>query len=99
MNGTVKWFNTQKGFGFIKGEDGNDYFVHYKQLPEGTRLNENDAVTFDAVETERGKQAQNVNLGSEESAPEEEAPAEEAPEEEAPAEEAEEEPEKPESEE
>lgn len=90
MNGTVKWFNTQKGFGFIKGEDGNDYFVHYKQLPEGTRLNENDAVTFDAVETERGKQAQNVNLGSEESAPEEapaEETAEEDPKEEAPAEE------------
>jgi len=78
MNGTVKWFNTQKGYGFIKGEDGNDYFVHHKQLPEGTRLNENDAVTFEPVETERGKQAQNVALGSAEEEPVEEAPEEEA---------------------
>lgn len=77
MNGTVKWFNTQKGYGFITGEDENDYFVHYKQLPEGLRLNENDAVVFDAVETDRGKQAQNVSLGSGDSAPAEKAPAEE----------------------
>ena len=82
MNGTVKWFNTQKGYGFLTGEDGNDYFVHYKQLPEGLMLNENDAVVFDAVETDRGKQAQNVSLGSSDSSSAENSPAEKTPEEE-----------------
>lgn len=95
MNGTVKWFNTQKGYGFITGEDGNDYFVHYKQLPQGANLNENDEVSFEPVETERGKQAQNVSLGAGEPAPAEEEPADEPSEEEAPdEEEAAEEPEK-----
>ncbi|MFC1753884.1 cold-shock protein [Thermoproteota archaeon] len=75
MEGNVKWFNAQKGYGFIKGDDGEEYFVHHKAMAEGTDLNENDRVTFDAVETERGKQAQNVQKGGSE--PAEEAPAEE----------------------
>lgn len=72
MEGTVKWFNTRKGYGFVKGEDDEDYFVHYSALPQGVYLRENDKVSFEPVETDRGKQAQNVTLlqkGSE--APEE----------------------------
>ncbi|MBT4648004.1 cold shock domain-containing protein [archaeon] len=62
MEGKVKWFNPQKGFGFIEGEDGSDYFVHHSQLPEGVMLNEGDEVTFEGTENERGKQAQGVTL-------------------------------------
>ena len=62
MEGTVKWFNSRKGFGFIQGEDGQDYFVHHSALPQGTFLKENDKVSFEATETDRGKQAKNVQL-------------------------------------
>jgi len=62
MDGTVKWFNSRKGFGFIKGEDGEDYFVHHSALPEGVFLRENDQVTFEPAQTERGKQAQDVKV-------------------------------------
>lgn len=62
MEGTVKWFNRKKGFGFIKGEDEQDYFVHYTSLPNGVFLNENDRVTFEPAQSERGNQAQNVKL-------------------------------------
>ena len=62
MNGTVKWFDKVKGYGFIQGEDGTDYFIHHSQLPEGLVLQENDAVTFEPTETERGKQAKDVKL-------------------------------------
>ncbi len=66
MKGTVKWFNINKGYGFINGEDGQDYFVHFSAVPQNITLRENDKVTFDAVETERGKQAQNIALDKEE---------------------------------
>ena len=62
MEGTVKWFNTNKGYGFIAGDDGEEYFVHFTALPRGIRLNENDRVSFEAAETEWGKQAKNVAL-------------------------------------
>jgi len=54
MKGTVKFFNEQKGFGFIAGEDSKEYFVHKSGLAEGVTLNENDAVTFDVEEGDKG---------------------------------------------
>ena len=60
MKGTVKFFNVMKGFGFIAGEDGKEYFVHKTGLAEGVNLNEDDAVTFDVEEGDRGPKAANV---------------------------------------
>lgn len=62
MQGKVKWFNAEKGYGFIEREDGGDVFVHYSAIQgEGYKtLNEGDKVTFDIVEGDRGPQAQNV---------------------------------------
>tara|TARA_Y100000034_G_scaffold125020_1_gene174028 strand:+ start:1388 stop:1654 length:267 start_codon:yes stop_codon:yes gene_type:complete len=71
VKGTVKFFNEMKGFGFIAGEDGKEYFVHQSDLKEGTRLNENDSVTFDVEEGDRGPKATNVELGSAEESTEE----------------------------
>jgi len=64
MKGTVKFFNEMKGFGFIAGEDGKEYFVHKTALAEGVQLNENDPVTFDVEEGDRGPKAVNVQPGS-----------------------------------
>ena len=102
MNGTVKFFNEEKGFGFIAGEDGKEYFVHKTALADGLTITENDQVTFEVTEGDRGPKADKVALAgdapaeapAEEAAeepaeaPAEEEAAEEAPAEEAPAEEA-----------
>lgn len=62
MTGKVKMFNKEKGFGFIKLEDGRDVFFHYSQLiMEGFKTIEDNAeVEFELVETDRGLQAHNV---------------------------------------
>lgn len=72
MNGKIKWYRTEKGYGFIVGEDGKDYFVHHSALPEDmedTREEDNQKVTFDLKKTERGPQA--VDIKFEESSSEE----------------------------
>ena len=60
--GTVKWFNAEKGFGFIERENGDDVFVHFSAIqPEGFKsLEEGQAVTFSVEEGNRGPQATNV---------------------------------------
>ena len=62
MEGTVKFFNRKKGFGFIHGDDGNDYFVHFSALPKGTFLHDNDTVSFEGGQGERGLKADKVQL-------------------------------------
>lgn len=64
--GTVKWFNGEKGFGFISQENGPDVFVHFSAI-SGTgyrNLNENDKVEFDLANGPKGPQAQNVRVVS-----------------------------------
>ena len=60
--GTVKWFNSEKGYGFISDEQGNDVFVHYSGIAaEGFKsLEEGQAVEFEVTEGEKGPQAVNV---------------------------------------
>lgn len=61
-NGTVKWFNAEKGYGFIEREEGGDVFVHFSAIQaDGFKtLEEGQAVEFDVVEGPRGEQAANV---------------------------------------
>lgn len=62
MIGKVKWFNPDKGFGFIETEEGRDVFVHYSSIQsEGFKtLDEGQSVEFDIVQGNRGPQASNV---------------------------------------
>lgn len=61
-NGTVKWFNSEKGYGFIEREGGDDVFVHFSAIQgEGYKtLEEGQKVSFDVEEGSRGPQAANV---------------------------------------
>ena len=60
--GTVKWFNNQKGFGFISDEQGNDIFVHYSGIQSNgfKSLEEGQEVEFEVIEGQKGPQAVNV---------------------------------------
>ena len=62
MQGKVKWFNAEKGYGFIEGQDGKDVFVHFSAIEqEGFKtLDEGQEVEFEIVEGAKGPQATNV---------------------------------------
>ena len=62
MKGNVKWFNAEKGFGFLTGEDGQDVFVHYSAIEtDGFKtLDEGAEVEYDVTESGKGPQASNV---------------------------------------
>ena len=60
MKGEVKFFNRVKNFGFITGEDSQDYFVHMSSIENGQALNEKDEVEFEPEKNDRGLNAQKV---------------------------------------
>ena len=64
LTGKVKWFNTEKGYGFIIDADGKDVFVHYSSIQaDGFKnLEEGQTVSYDLVETDRGPQANKVKV-------------------------------------
>ncbi|MBV4417319.1 cold shock domain-containing protein [Clostridium tyrobutyricum] len=64
MSGTVKWFNSEKGYGFITGEDGKDVFAHFSQINvDGYKtLEEGQKVSYDVVQGQKGPQAENISI-------------------------------------
>ena len=60
MEGVVKFFNRKKGFGFITGDDGQDYFVHFTAIPRGVFINDNDRVSFEGSQGDRGLKADKI---------------------------------------
>ena len=64
MNGTVKWFNSEKGFGFITGEDGKDVFAHFSQIKvDGFKtLDEGQKVSYNVGQGQKGLQAENITI-------------------------------------
>jgi len=57
MKGTVKWFNSFKGYGFITGEDGKDTYVNTVDIPKGTQIRDGNQVEYQITETEKGTRA------------------------------------------
>lgn len=65
FKGKVKWFNNQKGYGFLVSEDGTEFFVHYSGINSTEKfksLAEGENVVFDVIDTEKGRQAINVTV-------------------------------------
>ncbi|WP_291725184.1 cold-shock protein [Clostridium sp.] len=64
MTGTVKWFNGEKGFGFITGENGEDIFAHFSQInSDGYKtLDEGQKVSYDEGKGQKGPQAENITV-------------------------------------
>mgnify|MGYP006284888075 CR=1 FL=1 len=62
MKGKIKFFNEMKGFGFIAGEDGKEYFVHQSGLSAGVVVHDNDPVVFEVEQGDRGPKAAQVKL-------------------------------------
>lgn len=64
MNGTVKWFNADKGFGFITGDDGKDVFAHFSQInSDGFKtLDEGQKVSYEVAQGPKGPQAENITV-------------------------------------
>jgi cold shock protein len=62
MTGTVKWFNAEKGYGFITGEDGKDVFAHFSQIKSSgyKSLQEGQKVSFEVGQGQKGPQAENI---------------------------------------
>ena len=62
MTGKVKWFNSEKGYGFITTDEGNDLFAHFSQIQKDgyKTLEEGEAVSFDVVDGDKGPQAANI---------------------------------------
>ena len=62
MTGKVKWFNSEKGYGFITTEEGNDIFAHFSQIQKDgfKTLEEGEDVSFEVVDGEKGPQATNI---------------------------------------
>ena len=66
MNGKVKFYNRTKGFGFVAGEDGTEYFMHKTAIKDGYVPDEDDQVTFEAGESDKGPRASEVKKKEEE---------------------------------
>ena len=64
MQGKVKWFNSQKGYGFIEGQDGNDVFAHHSQINASgfKNLEEGQDVEFNVAQGPKGLQAENITV-------------------------------------
>ncbi len=62
MEGVVKFYNNKKRFGFISGDDGKDYFFHLSGIEQGEFVKDNDRVSFEVVEGDKGPKAEHVKV-------------------------------------
>ena len=62
ISGTVKSWNSSKGWGFIEGDDGEDYFIHISKVRTGQNINNNCRVKFDVSQGQRGPEAENISI-------------------------------------